>query len=230
MPGRWQAEILATFGMVNLPPFEFSDFQQEKTETIKTALPNALHFRRGIQNMRVRDLEFQIPIPGLLSDASKPDWSIVRRAWWDIINLCYESDSCPMRLTMELRIMGSSSLHMAPQNGNTHGTASIEVLSIPDAVSDDEWQPFLQKVADLWMGYKDAAGKELNVRPHWAKEWENIEMRGLPAKQYLKKRAYKDQIPLFKGTLEKIGKAQGWELGDLKNRFSNELWDYLIFE
>jgi hypothetical protein len=49
IPGRWQAEILATFGMVNLPPFEFSDFQQEKTETIKTALPNALHFRRGVR-------------------------------------------------------------------------------------------------------------------------------------------------------------------------------------
>jgi hypothetical protein len=50
MPGRWQAEILATFGMVNLPPFEFSDFQQEKSEAIKTALPNALHFRRGVRS------------------------------------------------------------------------------------------------------------------------------------------------------------------------------------
>jgi hypothetical protein len=50
MPGRWQAEILATFGMINLPPFEFSDFQQDKTETIKTALPNALHFRRGVSS------------------------------------------------------------------------------------------------------------------------------------------------------------------------------------
>jgi hypothetical protein len=49
MPGRWQAEILATFGMVALPPFEFSDFQQAKTEMIKTAQPNALHFRRGVR-------------------------------------------------------------------------------------------------------------------------------------------------------------------------------------
>jgi hypothetical protein len=124
--------------------------------------------------MRVRDMEFQIPIPGLASDPSKPDWSIVRRAWWDIINLCYEgenADDCPMRLTMELRIMGDSKLLMAPQNGNTHGTASIEVLSIPDAVSDDEWNPFLQRVADKWLSYTDAEGKLLNVRPHWAKEW-----------------------------------------------------------
>jgi hypothetical protein len=50
MPGRWQAEILAAFGMVNLPPFEFADFGQEKTKTIKTALPNALHFRRGVRS------------------------------------------------------------------------------------------------------------------------------------------------------------------------------------
>ena len=121
--------------------------------------------------MRVRDLEFQIPIPSLATDATQPDYSIVQRAWWDIINLCYEDDDTPMRLTMELRIMGDSNLIMAPQRGNKHGTASIEVLSVPDAVSDDEWVPFLQKVADLWMGYKDAEGVELNVRPHWAKEW-----------------------------------------------------------
>jgi hypothetical protein len=72
---------------------------------------------------------------------------------------------------MELRIMGDSHLLMAPQRGNTHGTASIEVLSIPDAVSDDEWAPFLQRVADTWMSYRDSAGALLNVRPHWAKEW-----------------------------------------------------------
>ena len=121
--------------------------------------------------MRVRDLEFQIPIPGKASDPSQPDYTVVQRAWWDVINLCYEDDSCPMRLTMELRIMGDSKLLMAPQNGNTHGTASIEVLSIPDAVSDNEWIPFLQRVADLWLSYKDSNGALLNVRPHWAKEW-----------------------------------------------------------
>lgn len=121
--------------------------------------------------MRVRDLEFQIPIPSLSTDPSKPDWTIVRKAWWDIIKLCYEDDDCPMRLTMELRIMGDSKLLMAPQYGNTHGTASIEVLSIPDVVADAEWTSFLQRVADIWMGYTDAEGRKLNVRPHWAKEW-----------------------------------------------------------
>ena len=76
-------------------------------------------------------MEFQIPIPALASDPTQPDYSIVQRAWWDIINLCYEDDDTPMRLTLELRIMGDSNIIMAPQNGNTFGTASIEVISIP---------------------------------------------------------------------------------------------------
>ncbi|KUJ24026.1 uncharacterized protein LY89DRAFT_572706 [Mollisia scopiformis] len=226
-PGRWQAAILSTFGMVNLPPFEFSEFSQNKTEVIKCTLPNALHFRRGIQNMRVRDLEFQIPIPG--GKDGKPDFDVVRRAWWDIIKLCYEDDDCPMRLTMEMRIMGDSNLIMAPQSGNRWGTASIEVLSIMDAVGDDEWVPFLQQVADLWLSYRDQEGALLNVRPHWAKEWESINMRGLPARQYLKEQAYKDAIPEFKSVLADIGKGQGWELKDIQARFSNELWDYMIY-
>jgi len=179
--------------------------------------------------MRCRDLEFQIPIHSHPDDPSKPDYSNVQRAWWDIINLTYASSDCPMRLTMELRIMGGSDLLMAPQHGNTHGTASIEVLSIPDAVADSEWEPFLQQVSDLWMSYTDAQGVKLNVRPHWAKEWEKINMRGKPAREYLKEVAYKDAIPEFRKTLSKIGEGQGWVLEDLKKRFSNELWDYMVF-
>jgi hypothetical protein len=55
--------------------------------------------------------------------------------------------------------MGDSKLIMAPQNGNTHGTASIEVLSIPDAVTDDEWGPVLAASSDLWMSYTDVNGQ-----------------------------------------------------------------------
>lgn len=130
--------------------------------------------------MRVRDMEYQIPIP-YLPGTKNPDFSIIQRAWWDIINLVYktsapnsyspENGSTPMRLTLELRIMGGSNMILAPQRGNEWGTASIEVLSIPDAVSDGEWQGFCQEVSNIWMGYEDGEGKLLNVRPHWAKEW-----------------------------------------------------------
>jgi len=79
------------------------------------------------------------------------------------------------------------------------------------------------------MSYTDAHGAKLNVRPHWAKEWETINMRGKPAREYLKEVAYKDAIPEFKKTLSNIGEGQGWALEDLKKRFSNELWDYMVF-
>ena len=118
--------------------------------------------------MRVRDMEFNIPIP--TNADGKPDFSVVQRAWWDVINLVYEDTEPPMRLTLELRITGASDLVMAPQHGNDFGTACIEVLSIPDAVTDGEWEPFLQRVADKWMSYT-LDGKKLNPRPHWAKEW-----------------------------------------------------------
>jgi hypothetical protein len=225
LPGYWQAQLLATSGMAALPP----TLGEDDTPSYKTSMMNALHFRRGIQNMRVRDMEFQIPLQPRADDPTKPDFTIVQRAWWDVIKLVYaedESGESPMRLTLELRIMGGSDVVMAPQRGNMLGTASIEVLTAPDAVTDGEWFRFCQKVADLWMSY----GDQINVRPHWAKEWQGVQMRGVDAKQYLKTIAYKDQIAEFKTLLDKIGEKHGWTLDELKDRFSNELWDTIIFE
>lgn len=59
---------------------------------------------------------------------------------------------------------------------------------------------------------------------------ESINMRGIPARTYLKEKAYKDAIPEFKATLTDIGKKQGWTLNELQARFSNELWDYIIYQ
>ncbi|TKA64912.1 hypothetical protein B0A49_09681 [Cryomyces minteri] len=205
IPGFWQAQFLATLSMATLPPA----FGEDATPTIKTALPNALHFRRGTQNMRVRDMELQIPLPPHPDDSSKPDFSIVQRAWWDVINLVYSEDatshdgSSPMRLTLELRIMGGSDILMAPQRGNGLGTASIEVLTIPDAVEDGEWQEFTVKVADLWLGLGG------NVRPHWAKEWEGVRLKGTEPRQCLRTVAFKDQISEFKSALRPLVKGRG---------------------
>jgi hypothetical protein len=44
LPPHWQAQLLATVGMAVLPPTLFSQPEPE----IKTYLPNALHFRRGV--------------------------------------------------------------------------------------------------------------------------------------------------------------------------------------
>jgi hypothetical protein len=44
LPPHWQAQLLATVGMAVLPPTLF----QEPEPEIKTYVPNALHFRRGV--------------------------------------------------------------------------------------------------------------------------------------------------------------------------------------
>jgi len=54
-------------------------------------------------------------------------------------------------------------------------------------------------------------------------------MRGKPAREYLRTVAYKDAIPEFKSVLKDIGQSQGWGLEDIQKRFSNELWDYMIY-
>ncbi|KAL9119028.1 MAG: hypothetical protein Q9187_004416, partial [Circinaria calcarea] len=141
LPGRWQGQLLATVGMAVLPPMLLEDPNPE----IITYVPEALHFRRGVQNTRVRDMEFQIPLSPKAGSTDIPDFDPVRRAWWDVINLVYADVSCPMRLTLELRIMGGSDILLAPQRGNTLGTASIEILTVPDAVTDGEWEGFCQK-------------------------------------------------------------------------------------
>ena len=41
------------------------DEREESEEPIRTLLPNALHFQRGVQNIRVRDLEVELPVSSL---------------------------------------------------------------------------------------------------------------------------------------------------------------------
>lgn len=52
---------------------------------------------------------------------------------------------------------------------------------------------------------------------------------GAPIEKHLKEVAYKDAIPAFKQELAEIGKAQGWTIEELQKRFSNKLWDEIIY-
>lgn len=126
--------------------------------------------------MRVGDFEVEIPIPSVAGDAThtKRDWTAVQRAWWDGICAMYvDSTNVSARIALEMRVMADSSVVMAPQRGNTLGTASIEVITNMPAVEDKKkiWDGFKQTVANVWTGYKGPDGEKLNVRPHWAKEW-----------------------------------------------------------
>ncbi|KAF4952796.1 hypothetical protein FSARC_12567 [Fusarium sarcochroum] len=137
---------------------------------VKTFLPDALHFQRAIQNVRVRDIEVEMPLVAKKGDpASAIDYAPVQQAWWDAILLSYKnSDKCPMRMPLEMRIMGGSDVIMAPQRGNSLGTCSIEakewynynvdgkpwIERLKSVDYKEERQEFLQTLSEI--------GKEAN--------------------------------------------------------------------
>lgn len=209
--GRAQAEIFGITAMASLP----------KDEEIVAPMMDALHFQRGIHNMRVYDMELEIPIPPRTDDPTKPDWRICQEAWWEAIDLVYAREDSPMRVALELRITHDSAMHMAPQHGNQLGTCSIEVLTTEN-VHRDEWLDFMQAVADRWFGLGG------NVRTHWAKQWQGLQFRGQPALQQMKQDGYAARLPEFKLGLQQIAAAGGYTLADVQARFSNPLLDDLF--
>lgn len=218
LPGKTQAELTGYLAM-NLMPSD---------QTIVTPLIDGLHFRRGIQNMRVLDMELEIPIPPSPTDPTKPDWSLCQRAWWMVISNIYQRQNAPMRVALEMRIMADSNVAMAPQFSNKWGTCSIEVLTTPNT-DPAEWAAFMQDITNLWTSLRAADGSTLNVRPHWAKQWQGLTFNGLAANDYLKNVAYRDQIPRFKSSLQQVAQAGGYSLKDCQNMFSNATFDD-IFE
>ncbi|KAI2618800.1 hypothetical protein GGR54DRAFT_143355 [Hypoxylon sp. NC1633] len=222
-----QATLVSKLGLYAMP-----DIANPK-DAIKTQLPDALHFRRAIQNVRVRDIEVEIPLQpkvGSLKDAgpSDPiDWSLVQRAWWDGILAAYKHiDTCPQRMPLEMRITGNSNVTMAPFRGHKLGTCSIEVLTLHNM--EAEWTPYAQYVLDKWMDLKDSQGRYLDTRPHWAKEWSKMTVRGRPMIEYIKE-SYRDAIVEFRETMGRIAAKQGWDLEEARQRFSNELFDEIFF-
>jgi hypothetical protein len=218
LPARWQADLMASTAMLTLP----------KNKTIITPVIDALHFRRGIQNMRVVDMELQIPIPALAGHPDKPDWSVCQKAWWAVVESLYTKHNtrknAPMRIALEMRVMADSGMTMAPQNGNRFGTCSIEILTTLNTGSA-EWLNFMQEITDAWTSYRDPSGAPLNVRPHWAKQWKGLTIHGTKINEHLKNVAYKDRIPEFGAGLAAVARAGGYTLADMRARFSNPLLD-----
>ena len=133
-----------------------------------------------------------------------------------------------MRMPLEMRIMSSSNITMAPQRGHKLGTCAIEILTLKAAASI--WKPYAQQVLNQWTSYTDNDGNKLVVRPHWAKEWDQLEVDGRPWREKLKLESYKAEIAEFKGLLTAIGKKHQWTLSDIKRTFSNEVLDFLYLD
>ncbi|KIW22950.1 uncharacterized protein PV07_11191 [Cladophialophora immunda] len=195
-----QTKLLTWLAMKNL------DDIGPNGKIIKTWVPDALHFQRGVQNLRVRDLEVEFPLqPKVKPDVNgavdgvgnghvngaangvvptapatktkEIDLTLVQQAWWDAILSCYAAiKTCPQRMPLEMRIMAGSQVTLAPQRGHTLGTCAIEILSLHNVA--DIWPAYAQKVLDKWTSYKDHAGEMVPVRAHWAKEWYGYTVRG----------------------------------------------------
>jgi len=270
---------------------------------VTTELINALHFRRGIQNMQVVNMEWEIPIPPkpipshpieqpttngfhrrlsrkrithnknskshsrskslhtsppatyksakeetvrrsyietgstklmtTTGTSIKRDWTIVQKAWWDTI-LLMQANPGTVRVALEMRIMGSSDIILAPQRGNKLGTCSIEILTTLNTPRR-EWEKFCQKVTDTWVTYRDGTtGKRLHVRPHWCKQWSFLQFsdecgREMSAVQWMRKVAYKDEITEFMNGLTRIGQSSGFTINDLRARFGNEFLESIFW-
>jgi len=78
LPASFQMRVMSIFAMLDLP-------ERKRDNPSGTPISEAIHFRRGTQNMRLTDMEWEIPIPGLKSDPSKADWSVVQKAWWAVL-------------------------------------------------------------------------------------------------------------------------------------------------
>ena len=96
-----------------------------------------------------------------------------------------------------------------------------------DDAGAEEWQPFLQVVADKWTSYEDTAG---NPRPHWAKQWAGLTVKGQPVEKYFKEVAYKSSFEEFRHAFEGIvTKRRGSVQGSL-DRFGTSTMQRLIFQ
>lgn len=50
--------------------------------------PDAVHFQRGIQNVKVRDFEALINIPTIVVNGIKePDYNLIQHIWWTALEI-----------------------------------------------------------------------------------------------------------------------------------------------
>jgi hypothetical protein len=127
-----------------------------------------------------------------------------------------------------MRLTGGSSTLLAPQRNNI-STASVEVFTHLTTPAD-QWRSFRQMVVDRWTSYKDDNDTLLNARPHWAKHWWDLEVRGQPIAEYLKQSAYKEAFDEFKALFSTIVENRGSTVAQTRRRFDNELIGRLIFD
>jgi hypothetical protein len=147
---------------------------------------------------------------------------------WDGITAMYEkSAEAPVRLALEMRLMGGSNVILAPQYKN-EATASIEVLT-HQGTPPEAWADFKQHITDKWTSYKDKNGQFLNARPHWAKEWKGLRVHGQPIEDYMRETAYKEAFSEFRTVFARVVENNKCSVEETLNIFGNDTMKDLIF-
>lgn len=148
---------------------------------------------------------------------------------------------------------------LAPQRHNT-STASVEVFTLLTTPPDewrsfrqlvvDRWTSYkgtpssgssTSNLDGNGNGNLDAntngngnagegEGEFINARPHWAKQWWDLEVRGEPIEKYLKEVAYRDAFEEFRRAFKAIVESRGGDVGETRERFGTGLMERLIFE
>ncbi|KAJ3065063.1 hypothetical protein HDU98_011539 [Podochytrium sp. JEL0797] len=225
LPGKLQAQIVGSTAIQVLP-----------ASPKMVYLHDALHFTRGINNLRVNDMEFEVRIPESKTEPGKPDWTLCSRLWWAAIDLVEALPNAPVRVAVEMRITGTSGVVLAPQRGNTFGTCSIEILTTKHTVTGEEWADCKQKVFEAWTKVAHEYGVVL--LPHFAKEWSGLKVKegGQEVKfeQHLRDALMPERLQEFRTTLDKIGarvereQGVGFTAQSSVDKFSNEFLRWFL--
>ena len=90
----------------------------------------------------------------------------------------------------------------------------------------------MQQMADHWTGYdvRDEQGRAMLPRPHWAKQWAGLTVKGKPIERYFKEDAYATAFGEFRDVFKGVVEKRGCTVEETRARFGNALMERLIWE
>jgi len=196
----WYAKFISLLG---------EKMMRAQREPIMCPSYDALHFQRGIQNMRVFDMEWVFPLKELEDENGEkvlnsegltvPDVSLCRELWycaksfpstWKYTDEKGVTHIAPQLLPLEMRIIMGSNVCLSPAHGFPFALY-IEVLT-PTQTDYPIWNRYCQDLTDAWASI---AGTEC-MRPHWGKLWQDLKIDGKDMTSHLRD-VYKEEIAEF---------------------------------
>ena len=181
-------------------------------KSVKMPAYNAIHFKYGIQNTRVLDMEFSIPMPRLKDKNGNdvldkegrtvPNCNIARHLWRqtrDTLERWHKRKLYPMNLPLEMRIIRGNNFNLCTGNG-VDFVCTIEVLTTHGKKSsNDLFADFMQDLLNDWIKVYKSLDRHYGVkmcRPHFGKMWSGLKIEGKDIYEHLRK-SYQNDIKEF---------------------------------